>query len=271
MKQRKRFNDMGRTHRLAVLVMSVALVTVMGAPAIAQYPPAPLNPECHSLIGGSGTQGGRTVLPYLGTFRVQGGPGCTEGGSEIEVDGQSHRINLHPGFAANADGSFLSPVIRLSPHMTPGPHQIIPVFTVGNVEFFCPILIVDASTTGGGGGGGAVTNARDTTNGGGGGGGGGGVLPRTGTGIIMLILWALALVGLGTALVFAARRGGLRAQPLRVVGARFRKRGDQPPALPAPDVPYIDTTGFVPVRPQRASVEPSVTEADVASAETWDD
>jgi hypothetical protein len=263
---------MGRASRIGFVLLVVGFVSLPHA-VLAQYPPPAVNPECHTLIGGTGTVGGRTVFPYMGTFRVEGEPGCTEGGSTIVVDGQSHRHNLHPGFTANADGSFRSPAIQLSAHMTPGPHNIIPRFTVGNVEFFCPILIVDAAGRNTNGGGGGLNNAANRDGGGGGGGGGGGVLPRTGAGILMLIVWAIALIAAGTALVFAARRGGLRVQPLRVVSTRFKRRSSGTPlALPPPDVPFIDTTGFVPVRPKRPAVDPGVTEADVQhDHQNWDD
>ncbi|MGH2760909.1 MAG: hypothetical protein ACRDKJ_15270, partial [Actinomycetota bacterium] len=184
------------------------------------------------------------------------------------VDGQSHRHNLHPGFTAETDGSFLSPPIQLSAHMTPGPHNIIARLTADNVERLFPILIVDAAGRSPSGGGGLNNVANRNT---GGGGGGGGVLPKTGAGILMLILWAIALIAAGTALVFAARRGGLRIQPLRVVSTRFRRRSATPLALPPPDVPFIDTAGFVPVRPRRPEVDP-VTEADVQhDPSNWDD
>lgn len=274
MRRSRRYSRMGRASRIAFVLVVVGFVSAPHA-VLAQYPPPPLNPECHSLIGGTNTVGGRIVLPFMGTFRVEGEAGCTEGGSTILVDGQSHRHSLHPGFTSNADGSFRSPPIQLSAHMTPGPHNIIPVFTVGNVEYFCPVLIVDAAARdndNGGGGGGGLNNVANR-NTGAGGGGGGGALPKTGTGILMLIVWALALIAAGTALVFAARRGGLRVQPLRVVSARLKRRSSGTPlALPPPDVPFIDTTGFVPVRPKRPAVDPGVTEADVQhDTQTWDD
>jgi hypothetical protein len=47
------------------------------------------------------------------------------------------------------------------------------------------------------------------------------------------------------ALVFAPRNGLL---PIRSTLGRLRSSG-KPPALPPPDVPFLDTRGFVPTRP----------------------
>ncbi|HYZ91630.1 MAG TPA: LPXTG cell wall anchor domain-containing protein [Actinomycetota bacterium] len=253
-----------------VTILAGFLLGGAALPAFAGYPLAPAN--CASLNGGQGTQDGRVVLEAGGTFSISGGPGCGSG-TAGHIDGQSHRFTFAgSNFAVNANGSFSSPSLTLPSHMGPGPHRLFTVFN-DNSEVVLPILVVGSDTTGGGnentnssptgGGGGGLTSAANRTSGGG---GGGGLLPRTGSSILMLILWAMALIATGTALVFAARKRGFEWQPLRIRGRRPQKR-DVVRALPAPDIPFIDTTGFVPTKPGVAPAPMPeanlVTEADL--------
>lgn len=261
MKTSKRSSDMDKQKRL---LLAAGLVLLLCAPtaALAQYPPQ--IGLCAHLVGSA-------VVQVQGTIQIEGGANCAEANGLVAVDAQSHRFNLHPGFRARPDGSYTSPLLTLPAHMRPGPHRLIAVVE-NRGEVVLPILVVgpgaDMTGGGGGGGGGAL---RTVSGRGGGGGGGGGALPKTGAGIAMLILWALALIALGTALVYATKRGRIRLQPLRVVSSRLKRRDTGPLALPAPDVPYIDTTGFVPTRPLRP-IDPGTTEADVhRSPSGWDD
>ncbi len=255
--------------RTAVITFVVALGALASVtPGWAQLYPPPALPECHvvTVVGGTIEQAGRIVVPFQGTIRVAGEAGCASATGTVEIDAQSHRFNLGR-VTPNADGSYRSGLLRLPAHMRPGPHRIMPTVP-GRGLFVCPILVVAdpaaanlggvPNPAGGGGGGGLNTT--------GGGGGGGGILPKTGSGILALVMWALALLGIGTGLVFAARRDTVtvRLQPRRLFSLRFRSRGRSIPALPAPDVPFMDTAGFVPVRPQATAVATSVvTEADV--------
>lgn len=72
-----------------------------------------------------------------------------------------------------------------------------------------------------------------------------------------LSLWALVLVGMGLTLVYAPRRGW---RLLPSVGRL--KSSDKTRALPPPDVPFLDTRGFVPKR------SPEPPEGD-AAPEDW--
>lgn len=72
-----------------------------------------------------------------------------------------------------------------------------------------------------------------------------GVLPNTGLDILLLILWALALIAVGSTGAFAAWR---RVQTSGVSFAR-----DGAVALPPPEIPRIDTSGFVPFRSSKAA------------------
>lgn len=283
MRRLRRFSTVGRARPLSLALMLVGL-TVSGGAVSAQstYPPPPVVPECHitTVVGGPSTAGEDDILPVPlgGAIRVQGEAGCVTPGSTVEVWAQSHLILIHPGFLANADGSYRSPVITLPLHLDVGLHNIIPTFVADNQRFFCPIRIF-----GGGGGGGLVDPtgggavANPTRGGGGGGlgntnGGGGGILPKTGAGLLMLVLWAIALIAVGTALALAARRRIARLQPVRLVGSRWRSRSNGPAALPPPDVPFMDTTGFVPTRPAGRAPSSSVTEADlVPEVRAWED
>jgi LPXTG-motif cell wall-anchored protein len=253
--------------RVVVTFFAGLMLLVPAIPASAGYPQPAAN--CADLNGEQGTSGGRFVLEFLGSFSVSGGPGCGSG-TGGHVDGQSHRFTFAgSNFAVNADGSFGSPTLTLPSHMGPGPHRLFTVFNDGS-EVVLPILVVGANeTTGGGdtnndttGGGGGLASAANRTNGG----GGGGLLPKTGGNILMLVLWAIALIAAGTALVLAARKRGFGWQPLRIAG-RARER-DIVRALPAPEIPFLDTTGFVPIRPGVVPLPPVtgtdlVTEADL--------
>src|ERR671924_532016 len=176
---RPQFLGRGRTVFAAALFAGAAL-TGTAPHAGAQYPPPPINAECHILqvVGApTTTQGGRIVVPFQGTIQVAAAPECAQSGEEVEIWAQSHLIRIHDGFNAAADGSYTSPPIQLPAHLAPGPHQIRPRHLQSNVEYFCPILVVDAATDTAtaplaAGGGGALRPA--SSNGGGGGGGGGG-------------------------------------------------------------------------------------------------
>ncbi len=248
---------MTKRGRLTLLALSgAALLAVPSSRALAGYPPT--LQLCADLAGETGQNGGRLVLNVEGVFRIEGGPGCANPGSQGHVDGQSHRFTFaDSSFIVRPDGSYSSPTLRLAAHQAPGPHSLFAVFPEGEVVL--PILVV------GNGGGGGLTDTNDTSGsptnsnnsaGGGGGlaatnrtaaGGGGGILPKTGLGILTLILWAIALIAAGTWLVIAARRR-LEWQGLQAAGLS-RSRDQHPLALPMPEVPFLDTRGFSHVRP----------------------
>lgn len=244
--------------RLTLLVLTGAIVLAAPGSAWAGYPPT--LELCADLSGEAGQNGGRLVLTVEGVFRIEGGQGCANPGSQGHVDGQSHRFTFaDSNFVVRADGSYSSPTLRLPAHMTPGPHSLFAVFPEGEVVL--PILVVSD------GGGGGTTDSDDTngsptdgsptnrTSAGGGGGlttartaagGGGGILPKTGAGILTLVLWAIALIATGTWLVIAARRR-LEWQRSDAFGRRANVK--PPRALPMPEVPFLDTRGFSHVRP----------------------
>lgn len=245
--------------RLGLLSLIAALVLAPTSSALAGYPPT-LH-LCADLAGEAGQNGGRLVLEVEGVFRIEGGPGCANPGSQGHVDGQSHRFTFTgSNFVAAADGSYASPTLRLPAHMTAGPHSLFSVFPEG--EVMLPILVVSSggsgdtndpdtnNTTGSptgsnqslGGGGGLATTAKRAA------GGGGGILPKTGAGILTLILWAIALIAVGTWLVIAARRR-LEWHRLQAGGSRSRSHDPYPRALPMPEVPFFDTRGYSHVRP----------------------
>ncbi len=66
-----------------------------------------------------------------------------------------------------------------------------------------------------------------------------GNLPTTGSNILDLVLLALALIAIGSAIRWVVKR---RQAEGRAIG--FSSRIWSPPALPAPSVPLLDTTGF---------------------------
>jgi hypothetical protein len=228
----------------AAALFAGAALTGTAPHAGAQYPPPPINAECHILqvVGApTTTQGGRIVVPFQGTIQVAAAPECAQSGEEVEIWAQSHLIRIHDGFNAAADGSYTSPPIQLPAHLAPGPHQIRPRHLQSNVEYFCPILVVDAATDTAtaplaAGGGGALRPAS-SNGGGGGGGGGGGLLPKTGVNIVTLVLFALGLIGAGTMMRRAASRRRRRRR-------QSRRRSE---------VPRLDTL----VVPDRGSVGPA--------------
>ncbi len=212
--------------------------------------------KCNVIIGGSGLNDGRTVFPQGGSFRVIGGAGCATPNGTVRIDTDSDRFTFaNATFRARADGSYRSLLLALPVHLALGAHRII-TFAQGGGEYVSPILIFESEVN-------VAAPAEDTS------GVGDGLKITTTTtksGGASLV-WALALLAAATALVLEARKRGRRLHAIRSPGIRLgRRRPATPLALPAPDIPHIDTRGFVPMRPETAPLRArSMTEARPAA------
>lgn len=132
---------------------------------------------------------------------------------------------------------------------------------------------------------GAGANAASLASplGAGGGGGGGARLPATGASIVSLLIWAFALIGLGTLLLRVARGKGLSFAPAFAGGGPSARRGILGPptkwvsavrrrlpqigrgdhwresAPPDPGIPFVDTSHYeptlVPTSPKQVDTE----------------
>lgn len=229
--------------RLALATVVLVAVGVAET-AVAQpaYPPgAPRNAGRCVRIQVSGRNHGPNNIPPGSNGQVSGLGGCAnslEAGVEVFVEDENNvRTTLGTG-TANADGSYAIAVVW----PTQEGNYVLGVETQDSV----------------------VTRSIEVDQPGGSGGGGGGPPASSSRGGAFLSLWLLILFGIATMLVLGARRRARWFQPIRAMGARLRGRDARAPALPAPDVPFIDTSHFVPVgkqaRPERTD---ALTEADV--------
>lgn len=167
---------------------------------------------------------------YQGELFLQGRAGCAAPHGDVSFTVESDPVVLG-STQAFEDGSYRA-TFTLPAAVQPGDHTVI-ADVEGRGEVRQPLVVIDASTRVGG-----VSQANE---------GSGGLLPRTGAGIAVLVLWAVAMLGLGTALVLAARRR------FALAGAPGRARTVL--ALPAPEVPRIDTSRFVPYRSRTPGVD----------------
>jgi hypothetical protein len=195
----------------------------------------------------AGQVGGRYQVARaqeLGAIKVGGVKGCFVDGSRVDVYVESTRRFLGTVHAAE-DGSFLGDY-KLPSSIKAGSHHIV-VAVEKRGEFRGPLLVLPRGATGAGDGAGTGasvlgSSVRNTS------GGGGGILPRTGADLFRLVMWALILIGLGTLLVLATMRVSEKLAPARTSSRRTRSRRAVA-ALPPPEVPFVDTSRFVPYRP----------------------
>jgi hypothetical protein len=219
-----------------------------------------------------------------GDLRVAAIQGCCDANSRVDVYIESVRTFLGTVHAAE-DGSYLG-VFTLPASIGPGLHHIIAnIEGCGELRGELQVLAADTGSddagggTGGGGGGDPGGGGGSGPGGGGPGGGGGsgpggggggssgdgvpgglgdgttvlgttventggGILPRTGGDLLRLLLWAIVLVAFGALTVLATKRLRRRFVPAFAGGG---PRGQRPiAALPPPEVPFVDTSRFVP-------------------------
>ncbi len=211
----------------------------------------------------AGQVGNRFVLGQVqevGALRVAGLKGCVPPFGDVGISVESTPVFLGT-IRANQDGSYFG-VLRLTSSIEAGQHHVVgDIEQRGELRRALQVLDSGAATVLGT----SVRNASLTSTGS----GGGGVLPRTGGDILKVLLWALILVGFGTLLIVATRR-------LAPAGASHtgRVRERRPvAALPLPEVPFIDTSRFVPSRsaPGRRAASGSAHSAHGAPATSaWD-
>ena len=176
-----------------------------------------------------------------GDLTVAAVEGCCESHSRIDVFIESERRFLGTVYASE-DGSYLG-VFTLPASIKPGLHHVVAEIE-GCGEFRGALQVLAKGTGAGAGDGTSVlgTSLRNDATG-----SGGGILPRTGGELFRLMMWALILIGVGTLIVVATRRLGERLSPVRTLRRRPRARRSIA-ALPPPEVPFVDTSRFVPYR-----------------------
>lgn len=233
-----------RTVVVTLISTSTALVASLGwSSARAQQPPSPTTepattpaPESDTCAKVNAVENGgsvtRTQLPYQGRAQVVGGEGCAASNGRVQVYGSPGRVLL-AGFDAFEDGSYRSPVFTLPADMRPGDQRLI-VVAEGRPEIARPIVIAGAP--------GAPTAApspRQNVS--------GAVrasevrFPRTPAGIAFLVVWGLALLILGSLVAIHGWRWVRQLGPFRNVRSKRRRR---PLPLPAPEIPFVDTSEF---------------------------
>jgi hypothetical protein len=183
----------------------------------------------------AGQVGGSFVLGRVqegGSLRVGSLQGCCQPFARIDVYIESERVFLGT-VRATEDGSYFG-AFKLPSSIKAGQHHVVADIE-GCGELRGAVLVVAEGATVLG------TSTSNTTRGSDA--GGSGILPRTGSDFFRVILWALILIALGTLLILAARRFA----PAHAHGGRVRVRGAVA-ALPPPEVPFVDTSRFVPYR-----------------------
>jgi hypothetical protein len=200
---------------------------------------APTEESCTNVQDAIRTDAGGVVIGFRSTIRIEGFRGCAPEGSRVRIDVESERVFL-AAFDARADGSFISPPITLPPTLNPGPHRIIVLTPSGDVAR--PVLVEFVATNGG----------ADA--------------PATGGSLALLVLWGMALIAAGTALAAAAWRAVRTLDPMRLMSIR-RRRPEAPKALPPPEVPFFDTTGFGTKPATPPMWHETITEADAPQAD----
>lgn len=222
-----------------VLVALGAAETAVAAPPA--YPPgAPRNASRCIRFTVNGANHGPNHIPPGSAGLVTGGAGCAdplEIGVQLRLEDGNGNNQIPPNiFNAAADGSYTS-----QPFTYPA--------TAGDYTF---VVVTNSSTV--------VRDINVGATGGGGGGGGPPASSRRGAGF--LSLWLLLLFGIVTMLVLGVRRKMPWLQPMRA-----RRSRDDARALPAPDVPFLDTSHFAPqgmhARPERSERADAFTEADI--------
>lgn len=198
---------------------------------------------------------------------MKGQKRCAAPNGTVRVTINSDPVVM-PSFQALEDGSF-SHDYCLPSSVTPGNHTVVVDIDGRENEISRPLTVgpndaaacdgTRAAETSGGGTTVLGTSERNP-------GAGGGILPRTGGDLLRLLLYALVLVLFGSTLVLAARRRGLRFADL----ALFRsQRARAIAALPPPEVPFVDTSRFVPYRSKVSGARGSRPRAPDTTMGAW--
>ena len=167
----------------------------------------------------------------LGKLRVAAVEGCCQSFARVDVYMESERVFLGT-VRATEDGSYAGE-FTLPSSIKAGQHHIIAdIEGCGELRGAIEVLQEGATVLGTS----TVNSSRSSEA------GGGGILPRTGGDVLRVILWALILVAFGTLLIVGARRFA----PARVQAGRAGR--GVVAALPPPEVPFVDTSRFVPYR-----------------------
>ena len=194
----------------------------------------------------------------LGDLRVAALSGCCESFAKVDVYMESERVFLGT-VRASSDGSYFGQ-FTIPASIKAGTHHIIAdIEGCGELKAAIQVLDPDAvnvlgTTTRN------LSGVSDV--------GGGGILPRTGGDIMKVLFWALVLVAFGTLLIVVTRRAAFG----RADGGALRAAGPIA-ALPAPDVPFVDTSRFMPYRSapgQRLNARGSRTTPSVRPRSAWD-
>ncbi len=226
---------------VAPSLLAALMVAVVSATAVAQpgYPPGPPRNAGRCVrIQVNGNNHGPNNIPPGASGQVSGLDNCAdpnEIGVQLFVEDGGGNRTLLSTFNAGADGSYTS--TAFSYPAAEGDYNLVVVTQDGEV-----VRPINVGTPGGGGGPPASASR----------------------GGAFLSMWMLLLLAIATMLVLSARRKVPWLHPMRAMGARLRGRDAHPPALPAPDVPFLDTSHFVPqgmrARPEKSD---ALTEADV--------
>jgi hypothetical protein len=167
-----------------------------------------------------------------GTLFVASFEGCCEAFARVDVFMESERVFLGT-VHAKEDGSYLGS-FTLPSSIKAGRHNVVADIE-GCGELKGAIEVVDAGVSVLG------TSTRNTS--GSSDASGSAVLPRTGSDFLRILVWALIFIAAGTLLIVVTRR----FRPEAVPAGRTRGRGAVA-ALPPPEVPFVDTSRFVPYR-----------------------
>jgi hypothetical protein len=191
----------------------------------------------------AGEVGGRFVaarVEELGDMRVAAVAGCCEANSRIDVFIESERRFLGTVYASE-DGSYFGQ-FTIPAAIKPGMHHIVAdIEGCGEFRGALEVLARGSGAGDGGGTSGLGSTVRNSAA------GDGGILPRTGGELFRLAMWALILIGLGTLLILGTKRLTELLAPAGVLARRSRSRHTMA-ALPPAEVPFVDTSRFVPYR-----------------------
>jgi hypothetical protein len=224
-----------------------------------------------------------------GGLRASGGQSCAEPFSKIDVSIGSARTYLATAYAAE-DGSYVAKA-TLPASITPGTHQVVANIE-GRGELLRAVQVTRhgapaAPPTATPAAAVAQTPSSGATNAGSAREGtrvlastvtdpGSGLRPKTGRDLVVMLMWALILVVFAAVLVRTTRTGARRYGSVRAFGRRFGRTPHVPAALPPPEVPFIDTSRFVPYRsrtgpgPSSRDVRRSAPPAHGSTSSPWD-
>ncbi len=210
--------------RLTVFLFAPVLALATAAPARAQQypPPAAAEDSCFVVSGKVGDEYVVGQAEHRGLLRAEGSEGCATSFGNVDVSAAGVFLG---SITAHEDGSFMG-TFRLPASVRPGTRTVVGDID-GRGEVSRTIEVIGATVLG---------TSETRTSAVADGAGGGGVLPRTGGDILLLVLWALLLIALGTATAIVARRWR-EGRVAVVAGTPSGRLGD---------VPFFDTSRFAP-------------------------